>query len=278
MNLNHMNGRVQDAVTGRFLSADPHIPDPGDPQSYNRYSYVINNPLSQTDPTGFDNGPGCDQCVQPINPDDGGGQNDLQEVQVTGQKVSDPAPDPNLTLGMWGSLGGVGTSGQPAPMETVNVFGDKPKALPPLPPLKLQPLPLPDFSYLPAPNYTAQLNIALGLCPNGSSPSIVNDPSTGSHITNGMIITGTGAAIGGAWLVSQFFGVGEAADVAYGGYKLYQLTSIAAEGTAAFDPLIMGADMTVVTAPARGALYGAALGSAPGAAAGALASAAKCSN
>src|SRR5208337_4426714 len=45
MGLNHMNGRVQDAILGRFLSADPHIPDPSNAQSYNRYSYVNNNPL-----------------------------------------------------------------------------------------------------------------------------------------------------------------------------------------------------------------------------------------
>jgi RHS repeat-associated protein len=52
--LNHMNGRVQDAVTGRFLSADPFVPDPTNTQDYNRYSYVDNNPLSLIDPSGFD--------------------------------------------------------------------------------------------------------------------------------------------------------------------------------------------------------------------------------
>jgi RHS repeat-associated protein len=52
MGLNHMNGRVQDAITGRFLSADPYVQNPST-QSYNRYSYVNNNPLSYTDPTGF---------------------------------------------------------------------------------------------------------------------------------------------------------------------------------------------------------------------------------
>jgi RHS repeat-associated protein len=55
MGLNHMNGRVQDAILGRFLSPDPQIPEPTNAQSYNRYSYVNNNPLSETDPTGFDN-------------------------------------------------------------------------------------------------------------------------------------------------------------------------------------------------------------------------------
>jgi RHS repeat-associated protein len=53
MGLIHMNGRVQDAMTGRFLSPDPNIPNPGFTQMFNRYAYVNNNPLSYTDPTGF---------------------------------------------------------------------------------------------------------------------------------------------------------------------------------------------------------------------------------
>lgn len=53
MGLNDMVGRVQDAITGRFLSADPTMPFPMDPQSYNPYSYVGNNPLTLLDPTGF---------------------------------------------------------------------------------------------------------------------------------------------------------------------------------------------------------------------------------
>jgi RHS repeat-associated protein len=53
MGLIHMNGRVQDASTGRFLSPDPTIPDAGFTQSYNRYAYVNNNPMSYTDPSGF---------------------------------------------------------------------------------------------------------------------------------------------------------------------------------------------------------------------------------
>ncbi len=52
-NLIHMNGRVYDPITGRFLSADPHIQAPYDTQSYNRYTYVKNNPLKYTDPSGF---------------------------------------------------------------------------------------------------------------------------------------------------------------------------------------------------------------------------------
>src|SRR5699024_4492371 len=37
---------------GRFLSTDPLIAHPGSTQSINPYSYVENNPLNKTDPTG----------------------------------------------------------------------------------------------------------------------------------------------------------------------------------------------------------------------------------
>lgn len=49
----HMNGRVYDPLIGRFVSADPFVQDPLNTQSWNRYSYVFNNPLSYTDPTGY---------------------------------------------------------------------------------------------------------------------------------------------------------------------------------------------------------------------------------
>ncbi len=50
----HMNGRVYDSELGRFLSADPFVQAPYNSQSYNRYSYVFNNPLSFTDPSGHE--------------------------------------------------------------------------------------------------------------------------------------------------------------------------------------------------------------------------------
>jgi RHS repeat-associated protein len=49
----HLGGRVLHAKFGRFLSADPTVPHPDSTQSFNRYSFVQNNPLSRVDPSGF---------------------------------------------------------------------------------------------------------------------------------------------------------------------------------------------------------------------------------
>jgi RHS repeat-associated protein len=66
MGLNHLNGRVEDAITGRFLSPDPMTGDPTNTQGYNRYSYVENNPATFTDPSGMTvckgKGPACQGC------------------------------------------------------------------------------------------------------------------------------------------------------------------------------------------------------------------------
>ena len=53
VDLVHMNGRVYDPILGRFMSADPFVQYAYNSQSYNRYSYVLNNPLGATDPTGY---------------------------------------------------------------------------------------------------------------------------------------------------------------------------------------------------------------------------------
>lgn len=49
----HMNGRVYDPTIGRFLSPDPNVQIPESTQGFNRYTYVNNNPLSYSDPSGF---------------------------------------------------------------------------------------------------------------------------------------------------------------------------------------------------------------------------------
>ncbi|BBM03581.1 hypothetical protein GL2_36550 [Microbulbifer sp. GL-2] len=55
----HMNGRAYDYNLGRFLSVDPVIQSPGNSQSLNPYSYIMNNPLAGTDPSGY-----TPDCIQ----------------------------------------------------------------------------------------------------------------------------------------------------------------------------------------------------------------------
>jgi hypothetical protein len=50
-----MNGRVYDPLLGRFMTADPYVQSKTNLQSYNRYSYALNNPLAYTDPSGHFN-------------------------------------------------------------------------------------------------------------------------------------------------------------------------------------------------------------------------------
>ena len=52
LQLIHMNGRMFDFNSGRFLSVDPYIAGSGS-QAINPYTYIFNNPLSGTDPSGY---------------------------------------------------------------------------------------------------------------------------------------------------------------------------------------------------------------------------------
>ena len=48
------NARYYDPEIGRFISPDTIVPNPANPQSLNRYSYCLNNPLKYVDPSGHD--------------------------------------------------------------------------------------------------------------------------------------------------------------------------------------------------------------------------------
>ena len=47
-----MNGRLYDPLLRRFLNADENIQDLHNTQNYNKYGYVMNNPLMYSDPSG----------------------------------------------------------------------------------------------------------------------------------------------------------------------------------------------------------------------------------
>jgi RHS repeat-associated protein len=51
-NLINMNGRLYDPLIARMLSVDNNVQAPASTQNYNRYSYVMNNPLKYKDPDG----------------------------------------------------------------------------------------------------------------------------------------------------------------------------------------------------------------------------------
>lgn len=48
----YYGARYYDAQLGRFISADTIVPGAGNPQSLNRYTYALNNPLRYKDPSG----------------------------------------------------------------------------------------------------------------------------------------------------------------------------------------------------------------------------------
>jgi RHS repeat-associated protein len=84
------DARLYDPVIGRFISADPLVLNPIDPQSLNRYSYCHNNPLIYIDPSGYtpeDPNPNdCGSCNDPA-PDCQGG---LPERDITGEDCCGP--------------------------------------------------------------------------------------------------------------------------------------------------------------------------------------------
>ena len=50
--LRFYNARYMDPVLGRFVSPDTIVPNPSNGQDYNRYTYVLNNPIPYNDPSG----------------------------------------------------------------------------------------------------------------------------------------------------------------------------------------------------------------------------------
>ena len=52
LGLYYYGARWYDPHIGRFIQPDTIVPNPGDAQAFDRYAYVLNNPLKYVDPTG----------------------------------------------------------------------------------------------------------------------------------------------------------------------------------------------------------------------------------
>jgi RHS repeat-associated protein len=211
---------------GRWLSPDPVGGDPANPQSLNRYGYVLNNPTMLTDPTGL-----CadfDFNFTYLDPNTGRPMVDSNGIPLTGVHVdSGPCPPPplppsyigNLLCSMMGTcgydnggilVGGGGTGG-----------GDTGSSTPP------------------AVDSSKPANNALRPCSASTSSTSI---WSGNATTN-IATVAAGAAIGGAIggpvgaalgaTIGSFFGVG---------------------GTASYVPSTKSlyAGLTVVFAPAPG--------------------------
>ena len=86
--LSYYNARWYDPKLGRFLSADTIVPGPANPQAFNRYSYVFNNPLRFTDPTGHDP---CDNGSRTCNSLNGGSRPTNIYLPIVTNQRSRPA-------------------------------------------------------------------------------------------------------------------------------------------------------------------------------------------
>ena len=114
-----MKGRLYDPKLRRFITPDPFVTEPFNPQGLNRYSYVQNNPVTFVDPTGFQY-EGCTwPCVGPVTGEgqapapriDVGSPPDRREPRAEGIPEDWQGP-PNLEGGPPSDWSGPGSSVQ----------------------------------------------------------------------------------------------------------------------------------------------------------------------
>ncbi|MCI0728561.1 MAG: hypothetical protein L0332_17830 [Chloroflexi bacterium] len=94
LGLVYMNARFYLPGVGRFASADSIVPNAANPQSLNRYSYVLNNPFNFTDPTGHSEtecGVYSEECDGLGGSEQGTASSDVEPIDV---KNEYPTPVP----------------------------------------------------------------------------------------------------------------------------------------------------------------------------------------
>jgi RHS repeat-associated protein len=99
--LDSMMARFNSGNAGRFLSPDPILGNAMNPRSWNRYSFVLNSPLSYTDPSGklpipvFNNGPNRGSA------DDGGGSGEHRSMEAWRGRITFHNVDAYFAMRAW---------------------------------------------------------------------------------------------------------------------------------------------------------------------------------
>jgi RHS repeat-associated protein len=102
--LYQMGTRWYDPALGRWMQPDTIVPEPGNPQDFNRYTYVRNNPVTYRDPSGH--------CIPGVNC-----PGDLYGDRIAGPIRRTPTPGATPTLPP-GGLPMPWATGMPIPTPT----------------------------------------------------------------------------------------------------------------------------------------------------------------
>ena len=98
--LDDFGARYFSSAAGRFMSPDPPLLDqnPGNPQSWNLYSYVRNNPMNSTDPTGNTTcSDGSDRGSNGQPKCDGGGSSESVPANTSPAPLAQETPPSQMT-------------------------------------------------------------------------------------------------------------------------------------------------------------------------------------
>ncbi|MGA2250772.1 RHS repeat-associated core domain-containing protein, partial [Terracidiphilus sp.] len=93
----HAQFRQYNSTQGRWHSPDPYYGSYNiyNPQSFNRYVYAKNNPLSRIDPAGLEDGDGCPDGEQCVWGDNGWGNAPECDADLCVDAPGQPDPPPN---------------------------------------------------------------------------------------------------------------------------------------------------------------------------------------
>jgi RHS repeat-associated protein len=109
------NARYYDPYLNRFISPDSIVPDPANPQSLNRFSYVYSNPLKHTDPSGHNpcikKGFGSQECLVYLVTTFGWEYEDVAEAQSTYNEAVETAVETAQDL-VWYLPSSIGIAGE----------------------------------------------------------------------------------------------------------------------------------------------------------------------